>query len=202
MNGTLPKSEWDFSQIPPEQINVCHRWEFSRTAVLEADPAYVHKGIDPYAKYGEFAAPWPHRPFIELDLDWRKILASNYHPQRRGLWPLDYRHFVKNYEDAAPQSLFAFQIDWTCSPDKLSKEFFAWLELNKPQEIQEEEARGGGPRRQMDADLKALGIYRIIQFHHASSVSEIIGQYKSEYSDDTAWSKAKTRATRALMAYR
>ena len=198
----LPDNEWDIYNIPPEQINVCHRWEFSRTAVLEADPSYVHEGIDPYAKYGEFASPWPHLPFIALDLELRKSLASNYHPQRQGLWPLDYRHFVKNYDDAAPQSLFAFQIDWTCPPDKLKDDFLAWMKDNRPSGIEVQEVRGHAPIRQMEADLKALGIYRIVQFHHATPVSAIIDKYKTSFRDETAWSKAKGRAIRELKSFR
>jgi len=203
MKKRLTDVEWNFASIPEEQFFPCHHWEFSRTAVLEASPDYVHEGLDPYAKYGTFAAPWPRVPFAELDGETRKLLASNYH-KNAGLHALDFKHFTQNYDDACdtPQTLFAFQIDWTHSDNNLRDCFEAWLKEKRPPEIQEQEVRGRAPARQLEADLRALGIYRIIMFHHESSVSEIINQYKTGFRDETAWSKAKVRASRVLKAFR
>jgi len=205
MNNILADFEWDFSQIPDEQIFVCHRWEFSRTAVLKASPKYVHRGIDPYAKYGEFPNPWPSQSFIRQDRDYRKKVALNYHLPR-GLYPLDYRHYVQNHDGDRSDSLYAFQIDWTHSDKNLRDCFEAWLKQNRPPEIKQQQARGrGAPLSQMKEDLEALGIYRIITHHDVTSVSDLIGLYNGKlarrFSEDAEWSRSKKRAVEALKLF-
>jgi hypothetical protein len=206
MRGTLPDSEWDFRQIPDEQIFACYWWEFSRTAVLKADPDYVHGGLNPYAKYGEFAAPWPRQCFVTLDRKYRETLAANYR-MAGGMYPLDYRHYVKNHDGVTSDSLYAFQIDWTHSDKNLRNCFEGWLKQNRPPDIQQQEARGrNAPLSQMKENLEALGIYRIIAHHGATPISQLIPLYADNLADrfknDAAWSRSKARAVEALKSFR
>ena len=205
MRGTLPDSEWDFRQIPDEQIFACYRWEFSRTAVLKAILTTFKGGLNPYAKYGEFAAPWPRQCFVTLDREYRETLAANYH-MARGLHPLDYRHYVQNHDGDRSDSLYAFQIDWTHSDKNLRDCFEAWLKQNRPPDIQQQEARGrNAPLSQMKEGLEALGIHRIITHHGETPISQLIPLYADRlairFNDDAAWSRSKTRAGEELKSF-
>jgi len=78
MSPPLRESEWNFSGVRDEEVSACHHWEFSRTAVLEIDPPYVHQENNSFAKYGSFPSAWPKSPFLEYPQDCREDLAKRY----------------------------------------------------------------------------------------------------------------------------
>jgi hypothetical protein len=212
MKSRLDPAECDFRLIRDEVVAPCHDWEFSRTATPNAKP-----GVDIYSGI-LFDAPWPKYPFLSLDKKEQDRIAQDYH-YHRGLWPFDFKHLAKNFEDLQSETsshipvneagVYAalFQIDWTSSDKNLAECFKLWLEQNRPKDVVQKEARGrGGPLARMKEDLEALGVYRIIACHKPEPITELIAIYgnamAARFQDDAAWSRAKKRAQDVLELFR
>jgi len=220
MNALLDESEWRFASVPDDQVFACYHWEFSRTAALESNPKYVIGKSDPSTILGnhlpvQWLPPWPDRAFLNCNigrsddekLDTRGNLAELYQGgiYSRALGSLDLKELNFDLRAYAAKSLAAFVIDWTCTDKHLRDCFEYWLKKNRP-DIIKREARGrGAPLAQMKEDLEALGIYRIIKYHHEIPILKLIEKYgdhlAKRFGEEAAWSRAKRRAFERLQSF-
>ena len=116
-------------------------------------------------------------------------------------------------ERAVP--IAAFEIDWRRSNGEMTKAFTDWLKDNRPRTvrvIQRGKTGAGSPARQIQADLVALGAFRLLREYGSSgkaynAVSDVIGAGWQAFESSkwalpsdhpSAWSRAKKRAEKVI----
>jgi hypothetical protein len=99
----------------------------------------------------------------------------------------------------------ALEIDWRRSDENMLQAFAAWLKESRPKHIKattKATVGAGSRRRQIRADLKALGAFRLLREYGAchrayNATYDAVGD-KFLRSHDSAWSRAKRRAEHVM----
>lgn len=150
---------------------------------------------------------FPETPFLRCTFDfgawqdwcddyWAEELAPYETDDTWGLRPLP----LKDLPDIG-ETDYAFEIEWDASDGRLLKEFQAWLRKTRPRPPVER--RGKSQAREVAADLKALGSYRLLQRFSAPEAQEYTQQHMREglYAKLPDWYEARKRAERILRAF-
>ena len=201
--ATLPRAEWDFSGCPPEQLWRCWSYEYGRHVQWLKD---AHKaGAGPFDEHGnwyrsrEIGEPdeddyeqisfcilpgFPDMPFLEA-------LSKARFPEYPKTGTESVRAVSGTSRPSSIEQLHRVAIKWHESDEKILRDFIPVLKKMRPSPPFNR--RGGSERRRYEADLKALGAYRLLTSGMtARRAIEYTGQ--KLYKQESEWFTAKRRA--------
>jgi hypothetical protein len=205
----LPRKQWDFTTCPPEQLWRCWSYEFGREVewVKRAYASGAEAGFDDCGNWhcwrnigeletGEFLSlsiipGFPDVPFLEA---LKRARFEEY---------LDFRlRSVRLAKKRLPKDGFErtelLAFNWHNPDNAILRDLTDLLEEIRP--YPPFPRRGRSERRRYEADLKALGAYRLLETMSASAAIKhtrtVAGQ--SPYHRESDWFTAKKRAAEII----
>ena len=214
----LVREEWDFSDCPDQELTECWWYEFKRESpharqvILAWRQACNAKTFDEFLwlvrttlttpKYGHLyplCPEWPDHPFLSIPPAERKrrrersgpneteSLAAQLTPQpampgKLSLAVVNLMLELLGQEKQIEEVLLS--IPWQRSDKEILRYFGSWLKINRKCK-----AKPNVSNRSLRADLKALGVHRILKATRGESKNA-----PELYVEHTEWIKADVRA--------
>ena len=210
----IPRTEWDFSKVPYDQLDACFAWEFGREWKLlrhgsSMDMVPVKKSPD-YEKYKADPEQWVGCGRAAALVEFREMLDTPWQEL-----PKDVRVRVMKCgtsdsivlveikadteseagEKESPRlKLVTFQMNWDHNDKRLLSEFAAWLRESREKPAKEQRGRN---RRD---DLNMLGAMRLL--HHLRLEDAVVETTRAAgeplYGKRPSWERARKCALKVF----
>jgi len=205
--ASLPREQWDFVACPPEQLWRCWGYEYGRHIdwIKHAYATAAEGGFDDCGNWhcwrdigepenGEglslsIIPGFPDVPFLEA---LERARFERYPDFRFRSVRLAKKRLPKDGFERTELLAFNFH-----NPDNAILRDMADL-LKKIRPYPPVARRGRSERRRYEADLKALGAYRLLETMSASAAIKHTRNWQSPYRSESDWFTAKKRAAEII----
>lgn len=216
--GKIPRSEWDFSKVPYEQLEACFAWEYGREWELlrhgspqemippktnggTKNPEYEKYQADPERWVGCIRAEALLEYRKQLDTPWQELPMESrmdimFSDTSGSLVLVECKYTQMDQGELARKELgsrfrtVAFELNWDQSDKRLIADFAAWVRKNRERPAKEQRGRN---RRD---DLNMLGAMRLL--HHLRLEEAVIETTRAMgeplYGKRPSWERARKAA--------
>ncbi len=212
---SLPRGEWDFSGCPPEQLWRCWSYEYGRE-VDWVRHAYATRTAGTFDACGnwhcwrDIGDPETAVEFLNLsiipgfpDVPFLQSLKTARFAEPTAVSrSSSIRHLTALLRRTGFEQAYAFAIKWHESDKTILRDFAAVLKKIRPYDPFKR--RGRSERRRHEADLKALGAYRLLLsgMTAAKARAYTSGFRRLLYNQESEWFIAKRRAAKIIAGIR
>ena len=210
------RAEWDFSDCRDDEVEECHHWEFRRTLHTQRALPEIQDSdwFQPYPPDAPLTLDefWPDTPFLSLSREKRKLRIRERAETQERVWGFETplhklpKCHSRTYEMGGRWNVFvATEIRWALTDSEMIAAFREWLKKNRPEDRQPQSTRTGAASlpRQLRAELKALGAWRLLQVMHWSKAetATMDSEGKPLFADQKGWIRARAVAERVFNVF-